>query len=38
MIRIVKQSPFVGGIVVSIVLFATLLIGWVWLFGAKASP
>ncbi len=37
MIRIMKQSPFFGGIVVGIVLAVTMLIGWVWLFGAKAK-
>ena len=37
MIRIMKQSPFFGGIVVGIVLFVPMLIGWVWLFGAKAK-
>ncbi len=37
MIRIMKQSPFFGGIVVGIILFVTTLIGWVWLFGAKAK-
>jgi pimeloyl-ACP methyl ester carboxylesterase len=37
MIRIMKQPPFFGGIVVGIVLAVTMLIGWVWLFGAKAK-
>jgi len=37
MIRIMKQSPFFGGIVVGIVLFVTMLIGWVWLLGSKAK-
>ncbi len=37
MIRIMKQSPFFGGIVVGIVLFVTMLIGWMWLLGSKAK-
>jgi pimeloyl-ACP methyl ester carboxylesterase len=37
MTRIMKQSPFWGGIVVGIVLFVTMLIGWTWRRGAKAK-